>query len=456
MRWVVMRRVLGTVLFPVLISSISGCFHDIEAPTCSSLGDCPAGPGYASCESGRCFVSGGCDETGPLSGDGCCPRTEADRSDDLDCLLDDAPTGLTGLATPTLADDTVLFTGLALDRGGTSQVGLRRRDSDGRLSVPRIIGPGKIALPPVAAGGSVFTAYRDGVAQVDTATWEVVRYVPSATPAGGLLVTVPDDAPVIMWPTVAGDIVWFDTISASDTVLSGVAGPLADATAFAPVAGSRSDRVVFAWGTGTLVVLDPEAGQATATWTPPALPAVGPTVVADTVVFAGEDLRLRGLVEEDGSLREVWVSDLEARPVGGLVADPAGRVIVVLQDGRVRGFDAATGRAAGQGDFGTAMTDLAPVRCPSGRLVGVAADRTGIRTLLPAGVDGSGFTTGLRFDTLTTVATGPGIAGDRLVLGTEAGRLAVWWFPEGPAADQAIRAIDGGRDGVTDAMTGGR
>jgi hypothetical protein len=258
-----------------------------------------------------------------------------------------------------------------------------------------------------------------------------------------------------MWPTVAGDIAWFDTVSTTDTVLPGVAGPLADATAFLPAVGTGPNRVVFAWGTGTLVVLDPEAGRVTATWTPPTLPVVGPSVVAETIVFAGEDRRLRGLVEEDGSLREVWASDLEARPVGGLVADPTGRVIVVLQDGRVRGFDAATGQAAGQGDFGTAMADLAPVRCASGRLVGVTADRTGIRTLLPAGVDGSGFTTGLRFDTLTTVATGPGIAGDRLVLGTEAGRLAVWWFPEGPAADQAVRALDAETGDLMNSMTGG-
>lgn len=455
MRWVGMQRVIGTVLFYVLSLEFSGCFSEIEAPGCRTLADCPAGIGYASCESGRCFVTGRCDGAIAVPGDNCCPRVEGDRSDDLDCLLDDSPAGLTGLATPTLAAGTVFLAGLALDPGGTSQVGLLRRDADGRISTPRMVGPGKIALPPVSVGGSVFVAHRNGVAQVDAATWNIVRHVPSAAPTGGLAVAAGAVHPIVAWPTVEGDVVLLDTTSASDTVLAAVAGPLGDATAFPPATASHPHRVAFAWSGGALVLVDPEAARVTAAWNPPSPPEIAPTIVGETTVFAGEDRRLRGLVENDGTLRESWANDLEARPVGGLLADPAGRVVVLLEDGRVRGFDAATGALAGQGDFGTAMADLPPVLCPSRRLVAVTDDRAAIRTLLPAGTDGTGFTSGLRFDTRSVVTTGPGIAGDRLVLGTEAGRVAVWWFPPGPEQGTATRTPKEARDAAADATTGG-
>ncbi len=459
MRRGIMLRVIGAVLLAGSICPFSGCFQEIDAPTCATLTDCPAGLGFASCESGRCFVSGRCDQAAPVPGDQCCPRTEGDRSADLDCLLNDLPTGLSGMATPARSDSgRVYITGLTLDDGGTSQVCLRGLNPEGHFLPPIVVGPGKLALAPVAEGDSAFVAYRDGVAQVNADTWIVGRRVVSAAPTGGLaLVTdTVGSTLAVAWPTVAGDIVLFDTVSGNDFVLAGVAGPLIDATAFLPISNQSGNRVIFAWHSGALVALDPGARRVTATWDPPS-PLVVPPAIADrTIVVAGEDGHLRGLAEEGGTLHETWSLDLGGCVIGGLVVDPADRVIALRRDGRLTVIDAGHGLVVGQGDFGTLMADLAPVLCPSGRLAAVTAGGGGIRTLLPVGDAGADFLMAMWFDTPSAIATGMRIAGDRMYLGTEAGRLAVWWFPEGPGPKGGSPAGYGDSANAADAATGGQ
>jgi hypothetical protein len=428
-----MRQNHRVVLHCLLAVHLAGCFQEIDVPACAALADCPAGPGYAACESGLCFVRGRCDGASPLAGDACCPRTEGDRSADSDCLLLDEPLGMSGLAAPlALRDGQVLLAGVALDPDGTSRVRVRRLGPDGTLSRAVPIGPGLLASDPAAAGPDVaYVAFRDGVARVHVDGPEVERIVESGVTTGGAAAFRTAGGTFrVGWPTAAGEAVVYDEASGTRSVLPAVPGGLSDPTGFVPVVAG--DRMVFSWRAGAVASVDLAAIAVASSWESPRPLAAAPVPVGEVLATLDADRVLRGLVPEGAGFGEAWSRELPGPAAGGPLTGTGDLLLVALRDGRVLAFGARDGRPAGQADFGASLADLQPVRCPSGRLVAVASAGAGVRTLLPVDPAAGAYSSGLRFDVPSPITSAPCVAGDRLYVGKASDRLVAWWFPEGP------------------------
>lgn len=437
-----MRRCGWIALSCLLCVTAASCFQDIQAPECDSLSSCPVGLGYASCESGLCFVSGRCDHAQPVSGDDCCPRVEGDRTADADCTLIDVPIGWDSVSVS--AGDgagTVWVAGSALDGGGTMRVMVRQVMSDGRLSAPLVVGAGKTTLPPVLTdSGFAYVAIRDGVVRMRARDLSIEQVIPSGAPIGGLAVARLGDAGNrIAWPTADGDVVVFDETSGTRHVLEGIGGVVADRTAFPPFVSQDGARAAFHWRLGALaiVALDGEAPGLLASGTPVPVGAAQPVLVGERGVLVGSDHRLRGLAAESGAFRVAWTVE-----PGGTIAGPpilAGgdRVAVPMQNGIVALVDGRDGSRLGTADFGLPLADRAVLRLPSGRLVAIGADGRTIRSLVPVGgPEAMVFTGGLWFQVAADWVTDLTQVGDRLYGWTSEGRLGAWWIPEG-AVDRA-------------------
>lgn len=444
-----------------LLLALPACFQEIEAPTCRTLADCPAGKGYTACEDGRCFEAGRCDGARPSPGDGCCSAIEGDRSADTDCLVADIDLECREPAGPVIDPEGVLHVTCRSLEAGVSSVILRRVRPDGTVWPATLVGSADLILPPVVSRSvHVYAAFAGGVARYDAASGELVDRVASDAPVGGLASTGggPSMHSVVGWPTASGAVVLYD----EDRQVPGVytAGPRTKGQnrAFPPTVSAGGRRLFVLWVDGTLWGLETVANPAgpVSSAMLPGKPVAAPVEVDGRVYVALEGGRLLSLIERAPDFDTAWVTDLDGEVAGGLLVDPSGAIVVVLASGAVAVVRDLVDRGSlvGRGDLGTAVGAVHPLLGEAPRVVAVTLDGRGVRSLLRREEGGGiSFDPGLSFDVPVAIVGSPLLAGRQLWFATESGRLVAWQFHDDPPAGRFVRAgADASGSGRTSPM----
>ncbi len=430
-----LRVALALLVLPVL-----ACYQGIAAPACDTLADCPSGKGYTTCEDGHCFVSGRCDGSMPVAGDGCCAVIEGDRTPDTDCLVADHDLGCREPAGPVADSKGDLFvTCRSVDSLGVSNVVLSRIDPAGAILPPVILGLASAILPPmVSRGTDVYAAFAGGVVRFDAATGIRSPTLGSVAPVGGLVSTGSSDAfhSVVGWPTVAGTVVLYDEDVGTTQVFT--AGPISAGTtgAFPPTVSASGHRIYLLWEDGKLWSVETAISPtgARSSFILPARPVASPVEVDGRIFIAMEGGVLVALAERQPTFEKVWEMSLGGEVAGGLLVDPTGAVTAVLASGDVVVVRDLVDRGSlvGRGSFGAAMGDLYPFLGAAPRVVAMTADGRGVASLLRTTDDGGGvtFTSGLSFGVPVAIVGTPLLFGKRMWMATESGRLVAWQFPD--------------------------
>ena len=455
-----MTRVIAGSL--VLAISL-GCFKAFDAPECSSISDCP--PGYTVCEDGYCFKKSvsGCEGAAPVPGDSCCPPTEGDRGRDTDCLVTDLDLGPVGaqsqpedryvvkaLSAPAILDDgSAIVSAVVEDGTGASVIMAFKTDSTLRQVVARArVGEGQVAMPVVVGGDfSVYVAYGQGVARLSVAALEMEDNLHFGAVVGGV-VAVAGDNPTVVFLTDSRMVEFY--VEKKRTRIETKLSPENGAgEAFAPVLSASGRRAYWVFKSGQVVAVrtvdnpvGPSAfgcadGDPVTSDVPrcsgdaPSGPAVEWGGVVYVPLVSGKVVAL--VEKEPQLLTRKWILDLGGPISGRLLVDTRGRVVAVLQDGRVwvvKDLE-EVGSLVERGSFGEAMAQTPGVLGAAERVVAVSAGGRRILSLLrKEGATDGDFVQGLRFDVPVAPATALALGDGVIVFGDAAGRLMAWTFPD--------------------------
>ncbi len=451
----------------VLATVPLGCYHNIDVPRCATLADCPSGSGYSACEDGYCFMAGQCAGVLPIAGDGCCAVTEGDRTADTDCLVADHLLGCQKIAGPVASGAGDLFvTCRSIDAAGSSEVVVRRIEADGTVAQPWVVGPATSLLPPIISrNAGVYAAFHGGVVRYDGSTGNVVRTILSDPPVGGLAAAAASDEShdVVAWPTASGKVVIYDENEGSSAVFSAPAETGGVWDAFAMTASVRDVplrlRFYLLWKDGTLWSVEPVNNPMgpVASILLDKLPIAPPLGLDGRVYVVVEGGRLECLSERGAVFEQRWTVDLGGPISGGLLVDPTGSIVAVLQSGKVVVVRevGGSGSVVASGEMGGPIGDIYPFLGDAPRVAAVTADGRGLRSVLRQETDGVvTFQTGLSFDVPAQIAGAPLLAWGQLWLATGSGHLVAWKFPDQHPAGRFVRfGADLGGSGMTSVVT---
>ncbi|MBP7127454.1 hypothetical protein KBD49_13920 [Myxococcota bacterium] len=326
--------------------SLGGCFTDLTVPSCRTPGDCPAD--YTACLHSLCFFRNtGCEEAGPVSGDGCCSGWEADRSPDGDCRTFDLALEMSEFSQPAVrtSDGTLFFHGRSSRDGRVHLLQVTSR-GDPVWDLP--LGTAEILLPPVLRDDdTVLSPVPKGIQIVDVARRQAIDLIPSpAPPAGPLCAT--DDA--LAWVDRDGSIHLFHPGSGRRVVLPG------EGDGLPPVHSRQADAFLVARSDGSLRGLSPEATSAadaiTATLDLGTRIAAPPVIAGERALVVTESGTLIAVSLAKTPWHRAWETNLGGpSPVAPLV-DSRGRILVIREDGtlfvvrEVRGQGVVAGSVA--------------------------------------------------------------------------------------------------------------
>lgn len=421
-----MRSFLG-----LAILVLSACFENIHAPRCRTLADCPVDQGYTSCEDGYCFRGPGCNRSAPIPGDGCCPTIEGDRTPDSDCiLLDIFLEGAIQVTTPASdSSGTMFVAGLVINEVGGKLVTLWKISEATVSSVT--VGKGAHAIPALLSERNfVYVGFEEGVLVYDAVDLSERAVIPSQAPVGGLASTRGKPLHVVAWPTVGQEVVVYDESQSFQTqyfdLKKATRDPeLAGDEIFAPIVSESGRRLILATKGGRIGGVEvggnpmgPKAYKATG------LGFVGPPVErAGRIYVACSDNTVRCFTEVGSSYEETWITPLPGRPVGPMLVDSEGGILVALREGKVirlwdRLSDAET---VVLGEFDVELAPLSPLLTVRPRIVAIAGNMARVASVYAA--EGGKWNTGFWFDLPATAVGSPTLVFGRLIVPVAGGRL---------------------------------
>lgn len=396
-----------------------------------------------------CFKWGRCDHAKPIPKDGCCAHTEGDRTIDSDCMTADIDLKAVGVATPAATKEGDIFVTTSVEgEDGLKTIKLWLINKDGVVHPPKVIGKAERLLPPIISQErSIYVAFGQGVLRYDLATMGEEANIPSDQPVGAIVTTGGNPRGIVGWFTKNSKLLLYSEDEGKSYLYS--IGEW-HGEAYAPVVFADGSRMagISSGGEVLIVSLDSTPVGPIAFGVTGLLPNSSPVESGGKVFFTTIGGYLVAMKQIGSEVKEAWRLELNHPPNGKLLVDGLGRIwvthtdgfVLVVRDGETTGY---VSHVISMGKH--ILNNVSPILTSTYRFIAFVETEVSIEvvTMIRKQLEGEWvWVKGLSFDVGVRPSGSPTLVKNRLIFGSQKGRLLYYVLSEEIAKEGYVK--DGG------------